>query len=520
MRKTHLLFYFAVLLTWGLPAKAQLPDGFDVYRLIQENKTDSIAYFLETGHDVNGIYPRNTLLEMAIALNNLSVVEFLISRDADVNLQNNRSSPLYLGVHFGNTFHSNKIVETLVRNRADINFKAYSGYTPFTLACRIGNAHAVRYLYENGADVSITDRYSNDFMYHVLRGNDASLISFFVSKGFEIPRMSSVTDGPYVRLNEAGLPESFFMNYDSISDHAEWKKRELTDQTGWMPGKEQIDWYIKQNNLVQQAEFSKVEKIFIVSDIHGNYHDLEGLLIANKVIDKNHNWIFGEGHLVIAGDVFDRGDMVTECLWLIFNLEYQAQLSGGMVHVLLGNHELMIIKDVDKTYLHEKYVLPYAKAGLDLPELFGADYILGNWLRSKKIVIKIDKTLIVHGGIPPEFVALGRSMDQMNQSFREYITDTSSIPDSKKELIIEPVWYRGYFEKTDMSADISAICKHFKVKKIVVGHTTVEQVQLLQGNLVVGVGVHFSGPERPAQGLLIHKNKYYRCDAKGKSFPL
>ncbi len=520
MRKAHFLLYFKILLFWWIPANAQLPDGIDIYRFIEENKIDSIAYFLEQGHDINGIYPKNTLLEMAIAHNNLQVVEYLISRSANVNLQNNRSSPLYIGVHYGKIFQSNEIVETLVSNNADVNFKAYSGYTPFTLACRIGNAQAARYLYENGADPSINDRSGRDFMYHVLRGNESRLISYFISKGFEIPRMSSVTDGPYVRLTDDGATESYLMKYDSITDKAEWTQRELNDEAGWMPGKEQIDWFLNQNIQENKTEFNKVEKVFVVSDIHGIFNELTGLLIANRIIDKNLAWIFGDGHLVIAGDVFDRGDLVTECLWLIFNLEYQAQLSGGMVHVLLGNHELMIIKDLDKRYLHDKYVLPYAKAGLDLLELFGDDYILGKWLRSKNIVIKINKTLIVHAGIPPQFVALGRTIDQMNKSFRQYIADPSEITESDRELIIDPVWYRGYFEKTDMSADISAICKYYKSKKIVVGHTTVDKVQLLQRNLVVGVGVHFTGPERPAEGLLILKNKYYRCNAKGKTYPL
>ena len=33
------------------------------------------------------------------------------------------------------------------------------------------------------------------------------------------------------------------------------------------------------------------------------------------IIDKNLNWKFGKGHLVVLGDIFDRGSMVTEVLW-------------------------------------------------------------------------------------------------------------------------------------------------------------------------------------------------------------
>ncbi len=44
---------------------------------------------------------------------------------------------------------------------------------------------------------------------------------------------------------------------------------------------------------------------------------------------------------MFAGDMFDRGDQVTECLWLVYALEETAKAAGGYVHFILGNHELM-----------------------------------------------------------------------------------------------------------------------------------------------------------------------------------
>ncbi len=515
MRNIRLYFIQLILLFCWLTSSSQVIQEVPVFRHIQENKTDSVVYFLEQGNDINGLYGRNTLLEMAIVFNQVDVVKLLLEKKANVNLQNNKSTPLFVSVIYGEEYQSNEILEILVSHNANIDFVGVSGLTPLTLACKVNNSLAARYLYERGADPTQKDRSGNDFFYYALRGNDPDLIQYFVSKGFEIPRMESVNDGPYIRIQENEQPEVRYMHYDNHNDKAEWLPGELKEGTKGLPAMETIKYLTNKNNLKNADEYRKSSDIFVVSDIHGHYENFIHLLTANNIIDKNLSWVFGKGQLVIVGDVFDRGDMVTECLWLIFNLEYQAQKSGGMVHYLLGNHELMIIKDNNKSYAHDKYILPYAKTGIDYHDLFSQDYVLGKWLRSKNIAVKINKLLFVHGGIPPDFVNQGRTLSQMNQAINNYLADTSGIETYDNDLIIEPTWYRGYFKENDMAEELEQVCKFYKVDKVIVGHTPVEQIKLLQDTFVIGVGIHFTGPDRPAQGLLIRDGKFYRCDEKG-----
>jgi len=80
-----------------------------------------------------------------------------------------------------------------------------------------------------------------------------------------------------------------------------------------------------------------------MSDVHGQYNAARELLLNAEVIDENNRWVCGEGHLVIVGDIFDRGPDVTPTLWLIHNLQQEAERAGGRVHFLLGNHETMIL---------------------------------------------------------------------------------------------------------------------------------------------------------------------------------
>jgi hypothetical protein len=124
-----------------------------------------------------------------------------------------------------------------------------------------------------------------------------------------------------------------------------------------------------------------ISRIFAVSDIHGEYEALVGLLANAGVIDEEQHWNWGDGHLVVLGDIFDRGDRVTECLWLIHALELEAEEAGGRVHYTLGNHEVMVLQG-DLRYVNAKYLEGIVQeTGIDYQDLFGPAMEFGRWLR-------------------------------------------------------------------------------------------------------------------------------------------
>ena len=75
-------------------------------------------------------------------------------------------------------------------------------------------------------------------------------------------------------------------------------------------------------------KYSQPEKVFVMSDPHGKLDCVISLLQGNGVIDKQFQWSFGRNHLVIIGDIFDRGKDVPQIFWLIYKkLPMQADVS-------------------------------------------------------------------------------------------------------------------------------------------------------------------------------------------------
>ena len=88
-------------------------------------------------------------------------------------------------------------------------------------------------------------------------------------------------------------------------------------------------------------QFDNVERVVAIADIHGAYEPMVKVLRAAAVIDENLAWSGDKSHLVIVGDIVDRGPDSRQAMDLLMQLEQQAVIAGGQVHVLIGNHEAM-----------------------------------------------------------------------------------------------------------------------------------------------------------------------------------
>lgn len=222
-------------------------------------------------------------------------------------------------------------------------------------------------------------------------------------------------------------------------------------------------------------------RIAALSDIHGQYDLLRRLLRANGIIDAGDRWRYGDGLLVVGGDVFDRGPRVTEAFWLLQQLQLQARRAGGDVLFVLGNHETMTLYE-DLRYLNPKYAEVASRLGRPYPALYDADSVLGRWLRQSPVIARVGDTLFVHGGMSPEFLAAGIDNDEANARYQASLGTpkaqvkadprTAPLYDGKTS----PIWYRGYFDGRATAADVDALLARLEVRRIVVGHTSMAHV--------------------------------------------
>lgn len=272
----------------------------------------------------------------------------------------------------------------------------------------------------------------------------------------------------------------------------------------------------------EPSVFSTARKQFVLSDIEGNFEKFRDLLTINKIIDSSFKWRFGNGHLILCGDFFDRGDEVTECLWLVYSLEEQAKEYGGYVHFILGNHEIMNLMGNHK-YTQPKYIETANSLKRELTDLYGPDSELGKWLRTKNIVEKIDDILYTHGGISQEVNESNYSVPQINELFRNNncrvgTLHSNSIVSVLFSNVISPFWYRGYYENEDrFKASITQVDStliRFDVNKIITGHTIVSDTVTVHYNgKVINVDTHHAGGH--SEALYIESGNYYRVNDKG-----
>jgi len=276
-----------------------------------------------------------------------------------------------------------------------------------------------------------------------------------------------------------------------------------------------FSFLLRQDLANEPSQYRRPKKILAVSDIEGNFHSFVRLLIKAKVVNKYLQWTFEDNHLVVAGDCFDRGEQVTECLWLIYSLEEKARKEGGYVHFILGNHEIMNMNG-DWRYVHPKYA--ERKKG-STTALYDGNNELWKWLCTKNIIEKIDDILFVHAGIANELVQLRLSVSEINKLARPYYTRSGeTFADPVVSLLYggdtSPFWYRGYYLGTASEEQVDATLKHFGVKTIITGHTLIGQVDSFFNGKVININTdHASGN---SEALLIRKDEFYRVTTEGK----
>ncbi|WP_257667982.1 metallophosphoesterase [Parapedobacter tibetensis] len=274
----------------------------------------------------------------------------------------------------------------------------------------------------------------------------------------------------------------------------------------------------------RQYQFEGIANYAAISDIHGQFDLYVILLKAHGIIDSALNWSYGAGHLIILGDIMDRGIGVTEALWLTYKLESQALAAGGRVHFLCGNHEAMVMDD-DLGYVDQKYLTTATLMGTTHHELYGPSTLLGRWLHKRPIMLTINDDLITHAGASPELVDNAFSISQINTLFIDSIYPQSKTKwwyDKQLHFLATskgPLWYRGYFSGKFREEDMVDILHYFNKRRIIVGHTPSGEIRNMFNGKLLAIDASVQSGKN-GEILLYEKGIYARGLIDGGTLPL
>ena len=203
--------------------------------------------------------------------------------------------------------------------------------------------------------------------------------------------------------------------------------------------------------------FSGVERVVAVSDVHGAYDAMIATLTKAGVLGEEQGWGGGATHLVITGDILDRGPDSRKVMDLLMQIESEALYDGGRVHLLLGNHEIMNLvgdlryvskeeyaafaddesdqdrekwfeiyrkdrsKNADIEMLRHEYTRKNPPGFFGLRHAFSSKGKYGQWLMTKPLMVVINGTAFVHGGLSPLVAELG--LDGVNGELKSQVSD-------------------------------------------------------------------------------------------------
>ena len=332
---------------------------------------------------------------------------------------------------------------------------------------------------------------------------------------------SRLNDGPYVSSIEGAFVDEIVVTSGTV-------QRRRIDPDDWSTRASEFRVQLRRAaDGPAPATVALSDRLLAVSDIHGNYPEFRDFLIGNGVIDESLRWSYGSGQLIVVGDVFDRGEGVTDMLWLLYKLEVEAKRAGGGAYLLLGNHEVMALAG-DLRYVATKYAYIAEKLDRSYPALFSASMELGRWLRERNSMMRIGDLLFVHGGVSEDVLDQQATIASVNEDIRSILGTPKTKIDRDRPgghyLAWNQsgiLWFRGSVrDAAQQTSVVDRALDRFDASSIVVGHTMLEAVtDIYSDQRVIAVGVPWTDSSK-TRGLLVMKNRMYQVDVDGQPQPL
>jgi hypothetical protein len=198
------------------------------------------------------------------------------------------------------------------------------------------------------------------------------------------------------------------------------------------------------------------DRLLAVGDVHGDLDALLRILLGLAFIDDKGNWAAGPDHLVLTGDLNDRGPDSVDAITLVMRLEEQAAEAGGRVDCLLGNHEMMAVQQ-ERRYVRPVEAIAFESFWFEhwqgLDAVYRHDSPWARWLRRRPTILRVGETLFCHASLGRW--AIGASPSEINRIVRQWVAHFQGVsepPDESWAWLIEqegggPLWNTDFIRE-------------------------------------------------------------------------
>jgi len=234
--------------------------------------------------------------------------------------------------------------------------------------------------------------------------------------------------------------------------------------------------------------------IYIIGDIHGQLKKLTMLLQRVKLVQHDLSWSGGTATLWFLGDYVDRGPDGIGVIDLIMRLQHEAEVAGGHVGALLGNHELFLLAAYRfgrrSTGLGSNFISRWKQNGGNPKDLKKLTRQHLEWLSALQPMALVEDTVLVHADAPI-YIQHGRTIADVNADFKKIMSRSDALT---WEELLEAFARRGAFSHTFGGDEfLGRFLDMYGGKRVVHGHTPIYFMRNIQSKSVTEAWTYGDG---------------------------
>ena len=220
----------------------------------------------------------------------------------------------------------------------------------------------------------------------------------------------------------------------------------------------------------------------VIGDIHGYYGRMVELLKQAELINADWSWRGGDTTVCFVGDYFDRGPDGISVVNLIIRLQREAEMAGGRVIALLGNHDVWILAarrfgQAPENSLQKAFMSSWLRYGGQVSDLKRLSPAHIDWVTQCPAMALLEDRLFIHADAL-FYAHYGDNIEQVNRAITTILTGNDAMA---YDLLLGNFSDRFAFseydeygvQRQDPAARARRFLSIFGGKQIVHGHTPI-----------------------------------------------